>query len=86
MKMSSKNTVSISLIALLVSALFLQAEVSIAQDKKADGKVAAEGKTAGAGKPALIEIRIDPEAISPNITLAAITAAAVKAAASTATK
>lgn len=43
-------------------------------------------RAVGAGKPALIEIRIDPEAISPNITLAAITAAAVKAAASTATK
>ena len=31
-----------------------------------------------AGKPALIEIRIDPEAISPNTTLAAIRAAALK--------
>ena len=30
-----------------------------------------------AGKPALIEIRIDPEAISPNTTLAAIRAAAL---------
>ena len=33
-----------------------------------------------AGKPALIEIRIDPEAISPNTTLAAIRAAAAAAA------
>ena len=32
-----------------------------------------------AGKPALIEIRIDPEAISPNTTLQAIRAAALKA-------
>ena len=32
-----------------------------------------------AGKPALIEIRIDPEAISPNTTLRAIRAAAEKA-------
>jgi acetolactate synthase-1/2/3 large subunit len=32
-----------------------------------------------AGKPALIEIRIDPEAISPNTTLQAIRAAAAKA-------
>ena len=31
-----------------------------------------------AGKPALIEIRIDPEAISPNTTLEAIRAAALK--------
>ena len=31
-----------------------------------------------AGKPALIEIRIDPEAVSPNTTLAAIRAAALK--------
>ena len=32
-----------------------------------------------AGKPALIEIRIDPEAISPNTTLQAIREAAGKA-------
>jgi acetolactate synthase I/II/III large subunit len=31
-----------------------------------------------AGKPALIEIRIDPEAISPNTTLAAMREAALK--------
>ena len=31
-----------------------------------------------AGKPALIEIRIDPEAISPNTTLEAIRVAALK--------
>jgi len=31
-----------------------------------------------AGKPALIEVRIDPEAISPNTTLSAIRQAALK--------
>jgi acetolactate synthase I/II/III large subunit len=31
-----------------------------------------------AGKPALIEIRIDPETISPNTTLEAIRTAALK--------
>ena len=36
------------------------------------------GRAVKAGKPALIEIRIDPEAISPNTTLQAIRAAASK--------
>ena len=35
--------------------------------------------TNAAGKPALIEIRIDPEAISPNFTLASLRATAEKA-------
>ncbi len=38
------------------------------------------GRALGAGKPALIEIRIDPEAISPNTTLQAIREGALKAA------
>ncbi len=59
MKMNSKNTVSISLMALLISALFLQTEVSIAQDKKADGKVAA-----GPSKPALVVNVIKPQPMS----------------------
>jgi HlyD family secretion protein len=58
MKMNSKNVVSISLMALLVSALFLQTEVSIAQDKKADAKVA------GPSKPALVVNVIKPQPMS----------------------
>jgi HlyD family secretion protein len=58
MKMNSKNVVSISLMALLVSALFLQAEVTIAQDKKADTK------TAGPSKPALVVNVIKPQPMS----------------------
>jgi HlyD family secretion protein len=58
MKMNSKNTVSMSLMALLVSALFLQAEVSFAQDKKADAK------TAGPSKPALVVNVIKPQPMS----------------------
>jgi hypothetical protein len=64
MKMNSKNTVSISLIALLVSALFLQAEMSIAQDKKADGKAAVEGKSQAPSKPALVVNVIKPQPMS----------------------
>jgi HlyD family secretion protein len=58
MMMNSKNIVSISLMALLVSALFLQAEVSIAQDKKADAKAA------GPSKPALVVNVIKPQSMS----------------------
>jgi HlyD family secretion protein len=58
MKMNAKNTVSMSLMALLVSALFLQAEVSIAQDKKTDAK------TAGPSKPALVVNVIKPQPMS----------------------
>jgi HlyD family secretion protein len=64
MKMNSKSTVSISLMALLISALFLPAEVSIAQDKKADGKPVADSKSAGPSKPALVVNVIKPAAMS----------------------
>jgi HlyD family secretion protein len=64
MKMNSKNTVSISLMALLISALFLQAEVSIAQDKKAEAKPVADGKSAGPSKPALVVNVIKPQPMS----------------------
>jgi HlyD family secretion protein len=64
MKMNSKNTVLISLAALLVSALFLQTDVSIAQDKKADAKPLADGKSAGPSKPALVVNVIKPQSMS----------------------
>jgi HlyD family secretion protein len=58
MKINSKNVVSISLMAVLISALFLQTEASIAQDKKSDAK------SAGPSKPALVVNVIKPQPMS----------------------